>query len=88
MFILKFSAWICKTKSFVLWLSGPHGTSNFDCQSLIYSDLNYTNRDGIKDVDILRAYYLYLLTFKKALQLAMLLYMINHSFSYIVGRDY
>ena len=24
-------------------LSGPHGTSNFDRQSLIYSDLNYTN---------------------------------------------
>ena len=30
-------------KSFVLWLSRPHRTSNFDRQSLIYSDLNYTN---------------------------------------------
>ena len=39
------SAWICKKKlkCFVLWLSGPHGTSNFDHQSLILSDLNYTN---------------------------------------------
>ena len=27
----------------VLWLSRPHGTSNFDSQSLIYSDLNYTS---------------------------------------------
>jgi hypothetical protein len=30
-------------KYFVFWLSGGHGTSNFDRQSLIYSDLNYTN---------------------------------------------
>ena len=30
-------------KCFVSWLSGPHGTSNFDHQSLIHSDLNYTN---------------------------------------------
>ncbi len=30
-------------KYFVFRLSGPHGTSNFDCQSLIHSDLNYTN---------------------------------------------
>ena len=30
-------------KCFVFWLSGPHGTSNFDHQSLIHSDLNYTN---------------------------------------------
>ena len=28
---------------FVFLLSGPHGTSNFDHQSLIRSDLNYTN---------------------------------------------
>ena len=41
------SAWICKKiiKSFVFWLSGPHGTSIFDHQSLIYSDMNYTNID-------------------------------------------
>ena len=26
-----------------MWLSGPHGTSNFDHQNLIRSDLNYTN---------------------------------------------
>ena len=32
-----------KKKCFVFWLSGPHGTSNFDNQSLIHSDLNYTN---------------------------------------------
>ena len=30
-------------KCFVFWLSGPHGTSNFDHQTLIHSDLNYTN---------------------------------------------
>ena len=30
------------TECFVFWLSGPHGTSNFDHQSLIRSDLNYT----------------------------------------------
>ena len=30
-------------KYFVFRLSGPHGTSNFDHQSLIHSDLNYTN---------------------------------------------
>ena len=30
-------------KSFVSSLSGPHGTSYFDTQSMIYSDLNYTN---------------------------------------------
>ena len=30
-------------KWFVSWLSGPHGTSNFDHQSLIHSYLNYTN---------------------------------------------
>jgi hypothetical protein len=30
-------------KPFVSWLSGPHGTSNYDHQFLIYSDLNYTN---------------------------------------------
>ena len=30
-------------KFFVFWLSGPHGTSNFDQQSLIHSNLNYTN---------------------------------------------
>ena len=30
-------------KSFVPWLSGPYGTSNFDCWSWICSDLNYTN---------------------------------------------
>ena len=35
------------TKSFVSWLSGPHGTSNFDCQFLIYSDLNYTTGEDI-----------------------------------------
>ena len=29
-------------KCFVFWLSGPHGTSNFDHQSLIRSDLNYS----------------------------------------------
>ena len=32
-------------KCFVSWLSGPHGTSYFDHQSLIHSDLNYTNVD-------------------------------------------
>ena len=31
-----------KKKCFVFWLSGPYGTSNFDCHSLIFSDLNYT----------------------------------------------
>ena len=38
------SAWICKKKlkCFVLWLSGPHGTSNFDHQTLIRFTLNYT----------------------------------------------
>ena len=36
-----------KIKSFVSWLSGLHGTSNFDCQSLIHSDLNYTNQQWI-----------------------------------------
>ena len=30
-------------KCFAFWLSGPHGTSNFDHQFLIHSDLNYTN---------------------------------------------
>ena len=30
-------------KCFVSCLSGPHGTSNFDHQSLNHSDLNYTN---------------------------------------------
>ena len=36
------STWIYKKKkSFVFWLSGPHGTS-FDHQSLIHSDRNYT----------------------------------------------
>ena len=34
-----------KLKSFVFWLSEPHGTSNFDHQSLIHSDLNYTTVD-------------------------------------------
>ena len=29
-------------KCYVFWLSGPHGISNFDHQSLIHSDLNYT----------------------------------------------
>ena len=29
-------------KCFIFWLSGPHGTSNFDHQSLIRFDLNYT----------------------------------------------
>ena len=29
-------------KRFVFWLSGPHRTFNFDHQSLIHSDLNYT----------------------------------------------
>ena len=32
-----------KEKCFVLWLSGPHGTSNFDQQTLIRSTLNYSN---------------------------------------------
>ena len=27
-------------------VTGPHGTSNFDHQSLIYSDLNYTNAES------------------------------------------
>ena len=31
-----------KSKCFVFWLSGPHGTSHFDHQTLIRSDLNYT----------------------------------------------
>ena len=30
-------------KFFVSWLPGHHGTSDFDCQSLIYSNLNYTS---------------------------------------------
>ena len=33
---------ICKKKCFVLWSSVPHGTSNFEKQSLIYFPLNYT----------------------------------------------
>ena len=42
------SAWICKKnqKCFVFWLSGPHGISNFDHQSLIQSDLNYTSTES------------------------------------------
>ena len=46
------SAWIYKKKikCFVFWLSGPHGTSNFDHQSLIGSDLNYTNPEPFKGV--------------------------------------
>jgi hypothetical protein len=35
-------------KCFVFWLSGPHGTSNFDHQSLIHSDLNYTTAQHLK----------------------------------------
>ncbi len=35
-------------KSFVLWLSWPHGTSNFDCLSWICSTLNYTNIHTLK----------------------------------------
>ena len=38
--------WIRKKKCFVFWLSGPHGTSNFDHQTLIRSDLNYTTVDN------------------------------------------
>ena len=39
------SAWICKKSKNALsfWLSGPHGTCNFDHQSLIHSNLCYTN---------------------------------------------
>ena len=33
-------------KCFVFWLSGPHGTSNFDHQSLIHSDVNYSIADS------------------------------------------
>ena len=42
------SALICKTnqKCLVFWLSGPHGTSKFDHQFLIRSDLNYPNAHG------------------------------------------
>ena len=39
------SAWICKKIKNALssgYVSGPHRTSNFDRQSLIHSDLNYT----------------------------------------------
>ena len=43
------SAWIFKKKCFVFWLSGPHGTSNFDLKSLIHSDLNYTNTYSLKE---------------------------------------
>ena len=35
-----------KWKCLVFWLSGPHRTSNFDHQSLIHSDLNYTTQDS------------------------------------------
>ena len=40
-------SWIYKKfkTCFVLWLLGPHGTPNFDHQTLIRSDLNYTNTD-------------------------------------------
>ena len=33
-------------KCYVFWLSGPHGISNFDHQSLIQSDLNYTSTES------------------------------------------
>ena len=33
-------------KLFVSWLSGPHGTPNFDHLSMIYSDLIYANKQS------------------------------------------
>ena len=38
-------------KSFDFWLSGPHVTSNFKRQFLIYSDLNYTNLEVSRQVE-------------------------------------
>ena len=42
-------------KCFVSWLSGPHGTSNFDHQSLIHSDLNYTIAHAVAEDETVAA---------------------------------
>ena len=39
-------------KCFVFWLSGPNGTSNFDHQSLIHSDLNYAYDNLKSGIDV------------------------------------